>query len=68
MALGHVVLAREQRDLEVHWAHERQHVRQAEKWGFAFIPAYLLASLWAILKGRHYYRDNWFEKDARRNS
>ncbi|MFY9824789.1 MAG: hypothetical protein WAM82_25650 [Thermoanaerobaculia bacterium] len=64
MALGHVVLALDRRELGAHWAHERQHVRQAEAWGLAFIPAYLLASAWAVLRGRHYYTENWFEKDA----
>ncbi len=68
MTLGHVVVARSRRELEIHWAHEREHVRQAEKWGLLFIPAYLLASLWAFLTGRHYYIDNWFEKDANRKS
>src|SRR5947208_3186958 len=68
MALGHVVLALDRRELEAHWTHEREHVRQAEKWGLVFIPAYLLASVWASLRGRHYYTDNWFEKDANRKS
>ncbi|HEV7504095.1 MAG TPA: hypothetical protein VGS07_04220 [Thermoanaerobaculia bacterium] len=68
MALGHVVMARDRVVLERCWAHERQHVRQAEKWGVAFIPAYLLASAWAFLSGCHYYYDNWFEKDADRKS
>ncbi len=68
MALGHVVLAIDRRALDLHWEHERQHVRQAEIWGAAFIPAYLLASAWAFLNGRHYYSDNWFEKDADRRS
>ena len=68
MALGHVVMARDRRELGIHWAHECGHVRQAEMWGIAFIPAYLLASAWAFLQGRHYYTDNWFEKDADRRS
>jgi hypothetical protein len=25
-------------------------------------------SAWALLRGRHYYRDNWFERDVRRSS
>jgi Domain of unknown function (DUF4157) len=68
MTLGHVILARDQYALEAHWAHELGHVRQAETWGLAFIPAYLLASAWAFLRGRHHYRDNWFEQDADRKS
>ena len=46
--------------------HEQAHVRQVERWGGAFIPVYLLASVWAWSRGRHYYLDNWFETDARR--
>lgn len=68
MALGHVVMGVDRHVLEVHWRHELGHVRQAEIWGIAFIPAYLLASAWAVLRGRHYYTDNWFEKDADRQS
>lgn len=66
MALGHVVLAVDRRELGIHWTHECGHVRQAEIWGIAFIPAYLLASAWAYFRGRDYYSDNWFEKDADR--
>ncbi|HEX3554647.1 MAG TPA: hypothetical protein VIA62_15600 [Thermoanaerobaculia bacterium] len=68
MTLGHVVIALGRRELVAHWAHEREHVRQAEKWGPVFIPAYLLASAWSFLRGRHYYVDNWFEKDANRKA
>ena len=46
--------------------HEQAHVRQAERWGPVFIPAYLAASMLAWSRGGHYYRDNWFERDARR--
>lgn len=64
MTLGHVVIARDGRWLDVTRAHEREHVRQYEAWGPLFIPAYLAASLWAVLRGRHFYRDNWFESAA----
>ena len=66
MTLGHVIIARDGRYLESCRDHEQAHVRQAEKWGPAFIPAYLIASVWAWKQGRHYYLDNWFERDARR--
>jgi hypothetical protein len=33
-------------------------------WGPAFIPAYLLASLWALATGRNAYSGNYFERDA----
>ncbi|HEX4965468.1 MAG TPA: hypothetical protein VF173_31950 [Thermoanaerobaculia bacterium] len=64
MTLGHVVIARGSAELDSTWNHEREHVRQVELWGPFFIPAYLLASVWAALRGGHYYRDNWFERDA----
>lgn len=64
MTLGHVVIARDGRWLDVTRAHEREHVRQYEVWGPLFVPAYLAASLWAALRGRHFYRDNWFESTA----
>ena len=64
MALGHVVLAMSARDMEECRAHERVHVRQCERWGVFFLPAYLGASLWAWMRGRDPYRDNPFEREA----
>ena len=64
MTLGHVVVGRDVVCLERTRAHERAHVRQAESWGPFFLPAYVIASMAAFLRGRHYYRDNWFEKKA----
>jgi hypothetical protein len=29
-----------------------------------FIPAYLLAGMWAMISGRAAYRDNYFERQA----
>jgi hypothetical protein len=66
MTLGHAILGRNEVCLDVVREHEQAHVRQAERWGPAFIPAYLMASLLAWRRGGHYYRDNWFERDARR--
>ena len=66
MTLGHVVLGRDQASLDRSRAHERVHVRQAERWGPLFLPAYLAASVWSLLRGRHYYQDNCFEREARR--
>lgn len=64
MTLGHVVLGRDALALRASRAHERVHVRQAERWGPLFIPAYLLASavLWA--RGGRAYEDNPFEREA----
>ncbi len=64
MALGHVVLGVDQEFLDLSRRHERIHVRQAERWGPLFIPAYLLASLWALVRGGSAYRDNAFEREA----
>jgi len=64
MTLGHVVVGRDAGCLERTRAHERAHVRQAERWGPLFIPAYFAASLAAAARGGHYYRDNRFERDA----
>ena len=66
MTLGHVVIARDARALEVTRAHERVHVRQYECWGPLFVPAYLVAGVCALIQGRHPYFDNRFEREARR--
>jgi HAD superfamily hydrolase (TIGR01509 family) len=68
MTLGHVVLGRCGEDLDLLRDHEMVHVRQVERWGAFFLPAYLAASAWEWSRGRHYYLDNWFERDARRRS
>ena len=64
LALGHVVIARDDWSLESTRPHERVHVRQCEAWGPFFVPAYLAASLWAFLLGRNFYFDNRFEVEA----
>ena len=64
MTLGHVVLGRDGQALAATRAHERAHVRQCERWGPVFLPAYALASLAALLRGRHPYHDNAFERAA----
>jgi hypothetical protein len=66
LTLGHVVLGADRAALDVTRSHERVHVRQCERWGPLFVPAYLLASLWALVRGRHPYRDNPFELEAYR--
>ncbi len=65
MTLGHVIIGRDARCLDSCRDHEQAHVRQVERWGPFFIPAYLLASVWAWKQGQHYYLDNLFERDAR---
>lgn len=64
ITLGHVVLARDASSLDATRAHERVHVQQYEVWGPLFLPAYVLASVWVGLRGRHFYFDNPFERQA----
>jgi hypothetical protein len=65
ITFGHVVLAVDELD-EKTLVHELEHVRQYEKVGLLYGPLYLLASVRAIVKDGHYYRDNSFEMAARR--
>ena len=65
VALGHVVLGRDPACLAGTRVHERVHVRQAERWGPLFVPAYLVAGAVQMLRGRDPYRDNPFEVEAR---
>lgn len=65
ITLGHVILGCDAATLGRLRAHEQVHVRQYERWGPLFVPAYLLNSLWQALRGRHPYRDNGFERAAR---
>lgn len=67
MTLGHVVLGRDAWALAVSRSHERVHVRQAERWGPFFLPAYLLASGIAWARGQRAYMDNPFEREAYAN-
>lgn len=64
MTLGHVVIGRDPLLLDLTRSHERVHVRQAERWGPFFFPAYVLASLIMLLRGRRPYLDNPFEREA----
>lgn len=68
MTLGHVVIAQNQSALDRTRAHERVHVKQYERWGPFFIPAYLLSSALISLRGGDAYRDNPFEKEAYRKA
>lgn len=64
MTLGHVMLGRSAAALDVCREHEMVHVRQYERWGPVFIPAYLLCSLVLLVRGRDAYRENPFEREA----
>ena len=63
ITLGQVVLCVDTVDDGL-LAHERAHVRQWERWGLLFLVAYPVASLSALVMGRHPYRDNRFEVEA----
>ncbi|MBI2825494.1 MAG: hypothetical protein HYX69_12480 [Planctomycetia bacterium] len=68
MTLGHVVLGVSKEALAVSRKHELVHVAQYERWGPAFIPAYLLCALVLWLRGRRPYWDNPFEREAYRRT
>ena len=64
LTLGHVVLGRSVESLDLTRPHERVHVRQYERWGPLFIPAYFGSSLVAMLRGQDPYMANRFEREA----
>ena len=64
ITLGHVVIGLDAQALDRSRVHERVHVRQYERWGVLFFPAYLGSSLWQWARGRDPYRDNRFEREA----
>ncbi len=66
MTLGHVILGIDGACLEQARAHEHVHVRQYERWGPLFVPAYLACSAWQWARGAPAYRANPFEREAYR--
>lgn len=64
MTLGHVILGTDEAVLAAAREHEQVHVRQYERWGPFFLPAYVASSAWQLLCGRRCYRDNYFEREA----
>ena len=64
MALGHVILGRDQCCLDQSREHEHVHVRQYERWGPFMLPIYLTASFILYVRGLDPYLDNPFEKEA----
>jgi hypothetical protein len=68
ITFGHVVLAAGPRAMARWRSHERVHVRQYERWGVLFVPAYLLAGAWQWRRGRSAYWHNPFEVQARREA
>ena len=66
MTLGHVIIGQDAECLREARQHEHVHVRQYERWGPLFLPAYVMASLIAWLRGRDPYYGNAFEREAYR--
>lgn len=64
MTLGHIILGQTEAALDVSRDHEHVHVRQYERWGPFFLPAYLGCSFVLWMQGRDAYRDNPFEVAA----
>ncbi len=64
LTLGHVILGQDDASLEISRIHEAVYVAQYERWGPFMIPVYYLASVYAWLVGRRFYRDNPFEREA----
>jgi hypothetical protein len=62
--IGHVILGLDQANLDSSRVHERTHVRQYERWGILFLPAYLASSWTARRRGLDPYYDNRFEREA----
>ena len=63
-AIGHVVIARDARKLCFCGAHEFEHVRQTERWGFLMPIVYVLNGFWQLMRGKQFYRNNVFEEAA----
>lgn len=65
ITFGHVVLAHTEHEQSRLRLHESAHVAQYERWGPLFFFLYPASSLVQALQGRHAYRDNHFEVQAR---
>ncbi len=66
LTLGHVIWGQSPEHLDAARSHEHVHVRQYERWGPLFLPAYLGTSLFLWIRGRPAYRENPFEIEAYR--
>ncbi len=64
ITIGHTVLGRSSTELSQCRDHEQIHIRQYERWGPFFVPAYLSCSAYVWLRGGDPYRDNPFEREA----
>ena len=68
MTLGHTIIGQNVAVLRIARDHEHVHVRQYERWGPLFIPAYLFCSAYLWFQKKDCYRDNPFEVEAYRIS
>lgn len=68
LTLGHVVLGYNKELLNVCRRHEHVHVKQYEILGPMFLPVYLVATIWAWIRGRGAYKGNYLERKAREHS
>jgi hypothetical protein len=64
MTLGHTIIGQNSNVLQIARDHEHVHVRQYERWGPLFIPAYLGCSAYLWFQKKDCYRDNPFEVEA----
>ena len=64
ITFGHVILGLDAATLDAVREHEQVHIRQYERWGPLFGPAYLLSSLVQLARGGRPYLDNRFEREA----
>lgn len=65
LTLGHTILAVSEAAFYETWDHEVVHVRQYERWGIFFVPAYFACGWWQWMHHRDAYWDNPFEVEAR---
>jgi len=68
LTLGHTILAVSHETFYATWDHEAVHVRQYERWGPFFLPAYFFCGWRERRRGRDPYWDNPFEREARDGS
>lgn len=64
ITFGHVIIGADHETLTHVRLHEHVHVRQYERWGVLFFPLYLASSLYQLVRGRHPYLNNCFEREA----
>jgi len=68
VTLGHVIIGKSGPCLFSCRSHEHVHVRQCERWGPLFLPAYFYFALLMRVIGKDPYWDNPFELDAFENA